>query len=67
MEQNRGKGVVYPPMLPVLAAAIAASSCGDLTYLVTERGTPLVKESSGNWFRETHRGHRRADGAVRST
>jgi hypothetical protein len=65
MEQNRGKGVVYPPMLPVLAATIAASSCGDLTYLVTKRGR--VTESSGNWFREAYRGHHRADGAVRST
>lgn len=55
MEKNRGDGVVYPPLLPVLAATIAASKTGDLTFLVTERGTPFVKESFGNWFREACR------------
>jgi len=51
MEKGRGDGVVYPPVLPILAATIAASKKGDLTFLVTERGTPFVKESFGNWFR----------------
>jgi integrase len=46
---------VYPPVLPILAATIAACKTGDLTYLVTERGTPFVKESFGNWFREACR------------
>jgi integrase len=55
MEKDRGDGVVYPPVLPVLAATIAASKTGDLTFLVTERGTPFVKESFGNWFREACR------------
>jgi integrase len=55
MEKRRGVGVVYPPMLPVLAATIAASKTGDLTYLVTENGTGFVKESFGNWFREACR------------
>jgi integrase len=55
MAKARGVGKVYPPMLPVLAATIAASKTGDLTYLVTENGTPLVKESFGNWFREAAR------------
>jgi hypothetical protein len=41
--------------LPVLAATIAASKAGDLTFLVTERGTPFVKESFGNWFRDACR------------
>jgi integrase len=52
MEKGRGDGVVYPPVLPILAASIAASKTGDLTFLVTERRTPFVKESFGNWFRE---------------
>jgi len=43
---------VYPPLLPPLAASIAAAKTGDLTYLVTERGRPFVKEGFGNWFRE---------------
>src|SRR5215470_11698118 len=55
MEKARGDGVVYPPVLPVLAATIAASKTGDLTFLVTERGTPMLKESFGNWFREACR------------
>jgi integrase len=55
MEKNRGDGVVYPPVLPVLARTIAASTTGDLTFLVTERGAPFVKESFGNWFREACR------------
>jgi integrase len=55
MEKARGDGVVYPPVLPILAATIAASRTGDLTFLVTERGTPMVKESFGNWFREACR------------
>jgi integrase len=55
MEKNRGEGFVYPPVLPVLAATIAASKTGDLAFLVTESGTPFVKESFGNWFREACR------------
>lgn len=43
---------VYPPLLPPLAASIAAAKTGDLTYLVTDRGKPFVKEGFGNWFRE---------------
>lgn len=52
MEKARGDGVVYPPVLPVLAGTIAKTKTGDLTFLVTERGTGFVKESFGNWFRE---------------
>lgn len=52
MEKSRGDGVVYPVVLPILAATIAASPTGDLTFLVTDRGTPFVKESFGNWFRQ---------------
>jgi integrase len=55
MEKERGDGMVYPPMLPILEETIAKSPCGDLTYLVTERGTPFVKESFGNWFRDACR------------
>ena len=51
MEKGRGDGVVYPPVLPILAETIAASKTGDLAFLVSERGTPFVKESFGNWFR----------------
>lgn len=35
-----------------LVATLAAGPTGDLTYIVGERGAPLVKESFGNLFRE---------------
>src|SRR5262249_10164463 len=47
--------VVSIPILPPLAASIAAAETGDLTFLVTEAGHPWVKESFGNWFRESCR------------
>ena len=40
------------PMLPVLARIIAASPCGDLTYLVTAYGKPVTEAGFGGWFRE---------------
>ncbi|MFL5106793.1 MAG: tyrosine-type recombinase/integrase, partial [Xanthobacteraceae bacterium] len=43
------------PILEPLAASIAATRTGDLTYLVTDAGRPWVKESFGNWFREACR------------
>lgn len=43
------------PMLDVLARSIAAARTGDLTFIVTERGTPFVKDSFGNWFGEVCR------------
>jgi integrase len=55
MEKGRGDGVVYPPVLAILSKTIAATRTGDLTFLVTDRGTPFVKESFGNWFREACR------------
>lgn len=43
------------PILEPLAASIAATATGDLTYLINERGQPWVKESFGNWFRDVCR------------
>ena len=43
------------PILEPLAASIAATKTGDLTYLVTQAGRPWVKESFGTWFREACR------------
>ncbi|MFG1340575.1 tyrosine-type recombinase/integrase [Xanthobacter autotrophicus] len=48
-------GVVTIPILPPLARAIDGADTGDLTFLVTERGQPFVKESFGNWFRRACR------------
>ncbi len=43
------------PILPVLAATLAAGPCGDLAFICGERGQPLTKESFGNMFREACR------------
>jgi integrase len=43
------------PILPVLAATLAASPCGDLSFVIGEQGKPLTKESFGNAFREACR------------
>ncbi|MGB7886369.1 MAG: tyrosine-type recombinase/integrase, partial [Xanthobacteraceae bacterium] len=40
------------PILPVLAATLAAGPCGDLTFIVGANGKPLTKESFGNLFRD---------------
>jgi integrase len=42
-------------ILPPLAASIAATKIGDLTYLVNERNLPWKKESFGNWFADACR------------
>ena len=44
--------MVSLPILEPLARSIAATKTGDLTFLVTERGAPFVKESFGNWFKK---------------
>ena len=56
-KHRRGKPgeQVSIPILPPLAASIAATKTGDLTFLVSESGRPWVKESFGNWFREVCR------------
>lgn len=40
------------PVLPPLAASLAAGPTGDLAFIVGERGNPMTKESFGNWFRK---------------
>lgn len=44
--------VVTIPILPPLAASIEAGPCGDLAFIVGDKGNPLSKESFGNWFRD---------------
>lgn len=39
------------PILPELAATLAAGPVGDLAYIVGENGRPLTKETFGNFFR----------------
>ena len=50
--RNRSPVVVDIPFLETLQHIIAASSTGDLTYLVNTRGRPFSHGYFGNWFRE---------------
>ena len=43
------------PILPVLAATLAAGPCSDLTFIAGDRGRPLTKESFGNLFQKACR------------
>lgn len=43
---------VSVPILPPLAASIAAGPTGDLAFIVGEKGRPMTKEGFGNWFRK---------------
>lgn len=40
------------PVLPDLARVIAASPCGELTFLVTSYGRAFTANGFGGWFRE---------------
>lgn len=40
------------PIEPELRDAINAGPTGDLTYIVSEDGTPYTADSFGNWFRD---------------
>jgi integrase len=43
------------PVLPILARTLAVGPCGDLAFICGVNGTPLKKESWGNFFREACR------------
>lgn len=43
------------PILPVLAAALAAGPCGNMAFICGARGEPLTKETFGNEFRDACR------------
>lgn len=43
------------PILPVLEATLAAGPCGDLTFIIGERGHAFTKESFGNAFSKAAR------------
>ena len=46
------RDVSQKPLLPVLAAIIAKSPCGSMTFLETEYGKPFTPAGFGNWFRD---------------
>ena len=43
------------PILPALAATLAAGPCGELAFICGDGGRPLTKESFGNLFRDACR------------
>jgi integrase len=43
------------PILPVLAATLAAGPCGDLAFIANANGAPFTKESFGNAFSDACR------------
>lgn len=51
-EKSQGTTEVHFRILPQLAATLAAGPTGDLAYICGADGTPLTKESFGNYFRE---------------
>jgi integrase len=52
-KNRRAKPVsLWLPILPELEEVIAASPCGDLTFLVTAFGKPFSDAGIGNWFRD---------------
>jgi integrase len=46
---------VTAPLLRNLQQSLEAGPCGDLAFIVGDRGQPLTKESFGNMFREAAR------------
>lgn len=51
IETEKTKAWVAIVIEPELADALAAGPCGDLAFIVGEKGLPRVKESFGEWFR----------------
>lgn len=51
-EKGQGAVTVTLPILPVLAATLAAGPCADLAFICGAAGKPLTKASFGNNFRE---------------
>lgn len=52
IKQQKTKGVIVLPIIDELAAVIAASPCGDTTYLTTERGAPFSAKGFGDRMRK---------------
>ena len=49
--EKTGAAIIIP-ILPELAAIIAASKTGDLAFIAKDDGAPMTKESFGNWFKK---------------
>jgi integrase len=51
-EKGHGDVTVSIPILPILAATLAAGPTGDLAFVCGATGKPITKETFGNYFRE---------------
>jgi integrase len=51
LRQSKTGAQVDIPVLPELQAIFDASTLGNLTFVMTERGKPFTPASFGNWFR----------------
>jgi integrase len=47
----RRRDISQKPWLPILAAIVAKSPCGSLTFLETSHRKPFTANGFGNWFR----------------
>lgn len=54
-EKSQGQITVTIPILPVLAATLAAGPTGELAFICGANATPFTKESFGNVFSEACR------------
>jgi integrase len=52
LRQQKTRTTLTIPVHPVLAAIMAASQTGNLTFLVTEYGRPFTAAGFGGWFRK---------------
>lgn len=48
--EKTGQAVTIP-ILPPLRETLEAGPIGELTFIASDRGRPMTKESFGNWFR----------------
>jgi integrase len=55
IKTEKNDTAVRLPILPVLAATLAAGPCGEMTFICGAGGRPLTKESFGNQFKDACR------------
>ncbi len=51
-EKSQYKVAATVPVLPILQETLEAGPCGEMTFIVGEKGKPLTKELFGNLFKK---------------
>ena len=51
-EKSQGQTAVHLPLLAALKETLAAGPTGKVSFICKNDGTPFVKESRGNYFKE---------------